>query len=281
MDSTFLSLIVFTIITIVYYLFRPKPLYMLTDSNPESVGSYNSQKTMYLVIYFLAVILSQFVINASVLSANCGGSLSDNIGSSAIVTLVPWTIIFGMMMTIIIIFPGFKSAFSNVIGYFAVAGSANNILSKLLVNSELESIIESENTTEEHKKGLKRAAESIVKLTGNKSVMINQIVPENFNAYWGILEPLMKPEYFTSKAAELVDLKKQLFNITILRDSIGEAIWYFYTAVLLTFIIQYNIVVRGCVKNPESLNASLQEYNDQIEADAAAKASLDSQAYIS
>lgn len=280
MDSTILSLIVFAIITIVYYLFKPKPIYMLSDSNPESVSSYNSQKTMYLAIYFLAVILSQFFINASVLSANCGGSLRDNIGSSLIITLLPWTVIFGMMITIIIIFPGFKSAFSNVLGYFAVAGSANSILSKLLVNSELESMIESENTTEEQKKGLKRAAESIVKLTGNKSVMINQIVPENFNDYWIILEPLMKPEFFLSRKAELVDLKKQLFNITIMRDSIGEAVWYFYTAVLLTFIIQYNIVVRGCTKNPESLNASLQEYNDQVQADAATKASLDSQQYV-
>ena len=280
MDSTFLSLIIFAIITIVYYLFKPKPMYMLVESNEESVKDFGSKKMTYLVIYFLTVVISQFAINASVISANCGGSLKDNIGSSAVITFVPWIFIFGSMIVIMLLFPGFKSAFSNVIGYFAVAGSANSVLSKLLVNSELESMIENESTSEEHKKGLKRAAESIVKLTGNKSIMINQIVPENFKEYWAILEPLMKREYFETKKLELVELKKQLFDLTVMRDSIGEAIWYFYTAVLLTFIVQYNIVVKGCVKNPDTLAASLKTYTDETQAAAQAQLNMDSQAYI-
>jgi hypothetical protein len=274
MDSTFISLIVFVVLTILYYFFKPSP------SLEEQPGASNN-KFLYLAIYFVATIVSQFCINASIITANCGGSVRENIGACLTTTLIPWIFIFGSMIAVLMVFPGFKSAFSNIIGYFAVAGQANRILSKLLVNSEVDQQIDNEDTTPEHKQGLKRAAESILKLSGNQSIMINQMDPINFKNYWGILEPLMKREYFSTNREELAALKQQLFGLTVRRDNIGEALWYFYTAVLLVFIIQYNISLRGCVKTPETLAASLQEYNDQVAADAAAQASLDSQAYIS
>jgi hypothetical protein len=48
---------------------------------------------------------------------------------------------------------------------------------------------------DDRSKALQDAADAIVKLCGNMSILINQIVPGNFLKYWNILTPLMKPKY--------------------------------------------------------------------------------------
>jgi len=223
--------------------------------NIEGEKSYNSKKMFYLVIYLLLTIVTQFAVNATVVINNCGGSVSKNIGTGALLTFLPWLVVFGTVTMVLMIFPGFKYAFSNVVGYFAVAGQANAILSKLLANTELEKILEKGDVSKEEKDSLQRAAESIVKLAGNKSILINQMVPENFSQYWSILEPLMKREYFGAKRDELQGMKEALFGLTVLRDNIGEAFWYLYTAILFIFIIKYYIATRGFSKDSSVLEA--------------------------
>jgi hypothetical protein len=246
----------------------------------EGEKSYNSNKMFYLVIYLLLTIVTQFAVNATVVINNCGGSVSQNIGTGALLTFVPWLLVFGTVTMVLMIFPGFKYAFSNVIGYFVVAGQANSILSKLLANTELEKILEKGDVSKEEKDSLQRAAESIVKLAGNKSILINQMVPENFSQYWAILEPLMKREYFTSKRDELQGMKETLFGLTVLRDNIGEAFWYLYTAILLIFIVKYYIATRGCSKDASAMEASAAEYLDKTKQQKETIDKLNSQVYV-
>jgi len=103
---------------------------------------------------------------------------------------------------------------------------------------------------------MKDAAEAILKLCGNMSIIINQIVPGNFTEYWAMLTPLMKEKYQTGAP----ELKQQLLDIVVLRDNIGEAMWYIYTAILLISITQYNIMKRGCVGDLASMQSSHDQY---------------------
>ena len=290
MDPTYLSLFIFTIISILYYLFKPKltidilysqgnvqpvpyenleptappadvlpepinPIQMIggqAQENNEEYANYTKKSYLYLVIYVLTVIVSQFFVNVSVIVEKCGGSLKDNFAAGALMTFIPWVFIFGSVSLILIIFPGFKSAFSNVIGYFTVSGQASDILNKLLVNANMQEAINSDNTTPEQKAKLQKSAEAIIKLCGNTSIMINQIVPENFKDYWSILIPLMKDEYQQNQnSADLKTLQENLLGLVITRDNIGEALWYFYTAILLISVVQYNLTKRGCISDPE------------------------------
>jgi hypothetical protein len=209
----------------------------------------------------------------------CGGSVSQNVGAAAVMTFIPWVLIFGSLMLVLIAFPGFKSAFSNVIGYFVVAGEANNVLTTLLVNQETKSAIDGEtDTTPEKKQELSRAAEAILKLCGNMSVLINQIVPSNFEEYWSLLKPLMKSEYQTS-GEQSMELKTKLLNLVVRRDNIGEALWYVYTAVLLISVIQYNLTTRGCVKDPSAMEASHQAFLKEEEIQNQQQAKLQNTVY--
>ena len=230
---------------------------------------------MKLGVYFLAVVLVQFGINASIIINKCGGSVSQNIGVAFLMTFIPWVLIFGVLLVILLMFPGFKSAFSNVVGYFAVAGPANTVLSELLINTDINKAIATDTSSPENKQALQSAADAILKLCGNMSILINQIIPSNFDEYWQMLTPLMKPEHQTGAP----ELKQKLLDLVVRRDNIGEAMWYIYTAVLLISIVQYNLTTRGCVKNVAAMEKSQQEFLAKEAQINAAKEKAASQTY--
>jgi hypothetical protein len=169
------------------------------------------------------------------------------------------------MMAILMIYPGFKTAFSDVIGYFAVAGKANELLSNILVDTKIDQAINTANDMNSEEKGtMKKSAEAILKLCGNKSILINQMSPENFLSIWELIKPLMKTDI-----ADLDMKQNELLNLVVLKDNIGEGMWYLYTAILLTSIISYNLASRGCKKSLDQLKASHDEYlqnEDQLQA---------------
>jgi hypothetical protein len=268
MDASYLSLLIFISITLLYYLvFKPKlNAAVFDDKSGLEYSAYSSKNNVFLTCYFILVIITQIIMNSSVLVSTCGGSITQNIGAAFLLTIIPWFFIFGIVIVALMIFPGFKSAFSNVIGYFAVAGTANNVLTELLVNVDLnQAIDDSTKGNVEKNKSLKDAAEAIIKLCGNMSILINQIVPGNFTEYWSMLVPLMKDKY----QAGAPELKQQLLDAVVMRDNIGEAMWYIYTAILLISVTQYNIMKRGCVGDLATMQAGHDKY---LEQEAAIKA---------
>ena len=345
MAGAYLNIISFLITTIFYYLSLKPTIDSSTysDKNSQTYIDYKGNQYLYLGIYFLLVMVVQFVVNTSIITSNCGGNISDNIGFAGFITFIPWTLIFGVIMLVLIIYPGFKSAFSDVIGYFYVSSSANQIITKLLVNKDLENSLNDGNGSNANantgtglpeakaevvntndtvsviddlirptaptlrstkdkigavttplinntfqtlppsapvmsshelpsdynpmiggqavnKKQLEKAADAIVKICGNSSILINQIVPENFDDYWKILNPLKKPIYQDDSKPETQDLKNQLFDLVTTRDNIGEAMWYIYTGLLLVSITQMKIASRGCVNSQATMEKNYQQF---------------------
>jgi hypothetical protein len=239
---------------------------------------YSKNNYLYLGIYLALVMLIQFVVNASVISTTCGGSISENIGAAGVLTFVPWTLIFGVIIIVLIIYPGFKSAFSDVIGYFYISGPATQIITELLVNRDVEKKLTG-NETKEEREALEDAADTIVKICGNTSILINQIVPDNFLDYWKILNPLKKPQYRDDNSPETQDIRKQLFELVVTRDNIGEALWYIYTGILLTSIVQLKITTRGCNTNTATMEKNYNEFLKKEEEAKAKQAEADSTVY--
>ena len=261
----------FLLTTLFYYLFL-KPKKTLTKANSESF--------INLGIYFLLILVTQFTINTSIITSNCGGSVRENIGSAFMFTFFPWTLLFGAMMVILLMYPGFKSAFSDVIGYFYVSSSANKILTDLLVSKDVKESLP-ENMDEKEKTKIMDAADTIIKICGNTSILINQMVPINFNDFWNKLQPLMKPQFQNSDTDPATQkIKKDLFELVVTRDNVGEAMWFIYTGLLITSIVQLKMNTKGCVVSPQQMAKNYQDYLDQQEkTDAATKLST-SQEYV-
>jgi hypothetical protein len=282
MDNTFLNIVAFILITILYYIALKPKLTIDILTSQDAYQKYNKSLYFNLGIYFLLILLVQFGINAGVIINKCGGSVSQNIGLAGIMTFLPWVLIFGLVIIILIVFPGFKGAFSDVIGYFYVSKKANDALTDLLMDTNIYNKID--NINEEpslapepsappyeqkggtpEQKALQDAADAIIKLCGNMSILINQIVPSNFLQYMEMLKPLMKPKY-NSDPVSLKNKEQELLDVVVTRDNIGEAFWYIYTAILLISIIQYNIASRPCVKDPAAMQANYQKFLADQEA---------------
>jgi len=339
MDSSYLNILTFLLTTLLYYWFKKDPTYA-TVSNQQAYEDFTKSNYMYLVIYLLLVMLVQFIVNASILSKNCGGNISENMGASGMFTFIPWTLIFGVMIVILVLYPGFKSAFSDVIGYYWISSSANELLVNLLINQDVEgsmanpgpstdidtsnasssntssnassnassnkvprsSEIELTDTNKGKNKGndkgndtvnqtvitsitpqggldnlyggrqkggqlaqeqIRKAADLILKICGNTSILINQMTTRNFAQYWSLLEPLKKPQYQGSRGD---DIRDQLFNLVVKKDNIGEIMWYIYTGLLLTSVVQLKITTRGCSMNPKTMEENYKKFRAKEDA---------------
>jgi len=181
----YINLIVFILTTILYF-YSIKP-----EVNYDTLETPQSPKG--LAIYALIILLTQFGLNISAIIEKCGGSASQNIGVAALFTFLPWTLIFGIVLAVLIAFPGFKTAFSDVIGYFYISDKAHILFSEMLaVKGDVANKIETLPTSEQP--AALSTADVLIKLCGNMGILINQIVPSNFNDYWQLLQPLMKTD---------------------------------------------------------------------------------------
>jgi hypothetical protein len=269
-DNTYMNIIIFILITILFFAYgKPKPTIDTLSSPDSPYKSYG--------IYFMAVLLFQLAINMSTLESKCGGGWPANLGYAMLITFGPWLAIFGILIAVMINFPGMKSAFSDVIGYYAVSNSANKLLAELLVDTDINDKIKqaSDGTDETKQQAMQDAAEAVMKMVGNISILINQIVPSNFMSYWKTLIPLMK----NPEAADIPEKQQALLDIVVLRDNIGEACWYIYTAILLISIIGYKIVNKSCEVDPKVANAKYDQYLDKQQAADDAKAIANSIPY--
>lgn len=262
MVSSYLNLVTFLLTTLFYYLALKPTLNISQLINQEEYEAYIKNNNIYLVIYFLLVLVVQFIVNASVITNKCGGSISQNIGASGYITFISWILIFGVVIIILNVYPGFKSAFSDVVGYYYVSGSANNLLTELLIDKNIQKKINNSVGTEEEKKNMQVAADAIIKICGNTSILINQIVPSNFLEYWNILKPLMKEKYQVD-TPETMGKMNELLQIVTTRDNVGEIMWYVYTGILLVSIVQLKISTRPCESDLLTMEKNYNNYLDK------------------
>jgi len=240
-----------------------KPDLKLNESNgltSDNLMNYYSECMKKMAIFLLIVLCTQLTLNVSYLIDKCQGNAGKNAGAAILYTLIPWFLIFGVMMAIIAAYPGFKSVFSDVIGYFAISGKASEILTQVLIDTNINNVIEK---TEDPntKKELTSAAEALMKICGNTSILINQMYPDNFINIWDKMKPLMKPGVYDDKEPD--NLKQQLLDLVVKRENIGEALWYIYTAMLVSSVVYYNLDSRGCVRDVNSIKADYDEYEKQ------------------
>jgi hypothetical protein len=273
MDISHISIILFIFMTIFYFSSVPvfgKPELKLPENgnlDEQTLIQYYTECRPKLAIYFLVIIVTQFILNIIYLMDKCGGDIGKNIGSAALNTFVPWSLMFAIILAVINAFPGFKAVFSDVVGYYIISYQANDLMSSILVDTNVQKAIEKSDNTPQ----VQAAAEAILKICGNKALLINQIYPSNFEKIWSVLTPLMKPNVFQNK-----EIKKQLLELVVTRDNVGEAMWYVYTAILVSSIVYYNLATKGCFRDVNSIKADYNQYRDTRLADI--KSQKDSEA---
>lgn len=215
MDNSVVNFIIFLIFTGIYFTKIRGKATLQDYSSDAGIESYYNSVNMSLLLYFGITLLSQLITNVIVIMNMCGGSIKQNLGYTALITFIPWILIFGVIIILLISFPNFKNAFSDVVGYYSISTRANEILLELLNHSnsmkgETETIVNenmdeppsipSTDTNVEKLNKLeneiqRESTNLIAEIFSNLSLLINKITPVNFNEYWDTLRPLMKPQY--------------------------------------------------------------------------------------
>jgi hypothetical protein len=286
MDYTYINIGSFILTTIIYYMMKPPLTYKISINSKES-GNYDTQtisyedytkwNNVYLAMYFVLNVVIQTTINAINITSTCGGETGDNIAGAFVLTCLPWTLIFGVIIVTLIINPGFKSVFSDIIGYYSVSSQAHNILTTLLVNEPLEEELKSDGDIKsptDSKDALRKASDVITKIFGNPSFLINSVVPRNFADFWSTITPLIKPE-----VGDRDEMMQKLFGLSYKRDNIGEFTWYIYTGILIASIVQMKIARRGCISDQATMEKKHQKYLEEEAKAKEAKDKANSQTY--
>ena len=190
----------------------------------------------------------QFFVNLNTTTALCS---VPQYGTAAVVTVVPWVLIFGILKVFLIAFPGWLSPFSNTFGYLAAKLSG--------VKDLLQSILATKGSN-------KDSTEAIKNIYSDPSLLINEVTPRNFDSFWA---SMTKSGMF--KAATGSDAQDKLRKIVNLKDIISEYIWFLLTGALVTSV-SYNYTVRSSCSIPAS---DMKERAAQASAEAAANESAE------
>lgn len=234
MTSGYISLIVFIVLTIIYFITK----YIFLTKNYSHIKIIST-------IYILGIIISQFILNVGLIKSICGNT---NYGNAFLVTIIPWTLIFGLLYGALILFPGWKIPFSNTIGYLVTLLGG---IRTLLVDNILKSNIKDKISNSSMLKAINH-------IYSDPSLLINEITPENFNNF---LASMKKSGLLKSNVTDL-SIKK-FRNLVILKDIISEFIWFSLTGFLITSFSYNQVINQGC---PMSLN-EMKKRHDQYETD--------------
>ncbi len=222
-------------------------VYFLCLTLAYSIFKYysKSQKTMMIwtIIYFLVLIIGQFIINYNLAYEICG---NQQFGMALQQTLIPWILVFGLLNLLLLAFPSWLDPFSNTIGYlFALLTGVNNYLKSILKDRKTLNLGPNQ-------------AEMITAINNvydDKSLLINSMTMRNLPLWWdsmkkgGLLKSGVGEEQFV-KLEEYVKMK------TI----ISEYIWFALTGCLVTSISYNSMLNSGCKESVEEMEKRHNEY---------------------
>lgn len=195
MFSAGLSIGIFGFLTITYFLTK----FFFIDRKGPPVPS-GTGATILSLMYVVLVVGSQLFINVRNSAELCNDT--PQIVTSFIYTLIPNFFILGLIMVLMKILPGWKSPFSNTIGYLVVY--------MLGVGGAFSDLLKS-----------KKTGELIQKICDNQAIVINEITPFNFELFLNKMnkDKLLKSGYRSKPAYH------KLWKFVVLKDSIAEFMW--------------------------------------------------------
>jgi hypothetical protein len=191
-------------------------------------------------------------LNTGLMKEHCAGYGGNTINTVIFGTLIPWIGILGSTYILITLFPGWKAPFSNTLGYAAIhLAGAESILGEILQTKYTQSLSNVENSKITGE--MKLAAGVISSIYENKSILINEVTPENYNGFWVKMKPLMKPGVYNNKS-----LYNKFQSLIQLKDIVSECVWF-----LLSGILSISVSVNYIMKS-QCIITDTQRANDRL-----------------
>jgi hypothetical protein len=225
--STSMNLFVFT--TIIYFI-----VHYYINRKQHKIINY---------MYYGIIIASQLVIIYLQSKDLCG---TPQVSSVFIWGLIPWFFLFFGLITLLDVFPGWKSPFSNTIGY---------LFTKILgITSLFNSLLKSKFTSDD--KGLNKIFQNVYE---DQSVLINEMTPNNFDNAIDKLKSI-----FNTTSPDYTSNIEKLRKMVLLKDEVSRFIWYVLTGGLVVSISNMGITTTKCEKDIKQVKREMNAYNAAI-----------------
>ena len=257
------SMTYFTVVTAAAFLLKYFMAKSYASRNQSIFG-------LVITIVYLAIILFiQLYVNYQNAKEKCGGT--PQLVPSINYTLIPNLFIFGTLLLILILMPGWKAPFSNTLGYlFVWLGGVNGSFFKILKQDNNQN----------------KLLQMVYK---DPSIMINEITPENFDLFIARMAgknggvealPVAKAEPKSEPSASPMKggRKKQrggnstsilssnykdhipgLYNFVVIKDMIAEFLWYILVGNLVINTSSSYIASIKCNRTADQLGAFVED----------------------
>jgi len=221
------ALAIFFGITMVYFIAK----YYLVDRHMESRGS---TATVLLLIYVVAAVGTQLFANISLTSALCNGT--PQVTTAFAYTLFPNILIFGSLIVLLRVYPGWRAPFSNTLGYLVtLLMGVNDSLTDLLAT---------------------KGSKLIHKICDDKSILINEMTHTNYKLY---LET-MANDGLLVKGYEKLPAYKNLWALVGVKNSFADFVWYILTGALVISNTYNALLDIKCTYSKEQKSAAADKY---------------------
>lgn len=204
-----LSIGVFAIVTLIYSV-------LIYIASP-------ALSSIIKLIYFSTVVIMAFTVNSLALKSQCN---DVSIAALMISTIVPWTLIFGVLNIMFKVMAGWKAPFANTFGYMACkALGIKKLMNELRPPTDEKAVVGEASQTRQ----------IINMVYRDESLIINEVTPENFDNFWG---KMTEVGAFKNDEA----LKARLLGFVKLKSIVSEFIWYMLSGALV-IAISFNYVI--------------------------------------
>jgi hypothetical protein len=140
-------------------------------------------------------------------------------------------------------FPGWKSPFSNTFGYLAAKVGGIKDAFNAILNSDKKD----------------KALQAIYE---DSSLMINEITPANFEDFWTNMQ---KYHMLLEKVPS--DAKERLYKLVRMKDIVAEFVWYLLAGVLISSITFSYISNSKCKRSAEYMKQQHEEWKKDADKD--------------
>ncbi len=221
------ALALFFVITLIYFVAK----YYLVDRHMEGRGS---TATVLLLIYVVIVVGSQLFSNIAMTSAICNGT--PQVTTALAYTLLPNILIFGSLIILLQVYPGWRAPFSNTLGYLVtILMGGNNSLTDLLAT---------------------KGSKLIHKICDDKSILINEMTHLNYKMY---LETMAKDGLLVHNYDQL-PAYKDLWSLIGVKNSFADFIWYILTGALVISNTYNALLDIKCTYSKEQKKSAADKY---------------------
>lgn len=214
----------FMLITTIYFVLK----YFLIEKHRNK-----DKKTLAMGLTFLYILIaigSQVFTNVSNNTEICGNN--NKVFITILYTVIPNILIFFLIITLLKIFPSWNMPFSNTFGYLFT------LLPMFKLQNTFNEILKSESGNK-----------LIQKIYEDKSLMINEITPNNFELFISKL----KQSNLVKESVDN-DVMDKLYRAIVIKQSIGNYIWYILSG-LLVITTSYNSVMNvKCSQTSEQMD---------------------------